>query len=104
MDKYHINARGEPGLCRARKQCPFGGVNEHYSSPEEARDAYEKRMEASLKSSPYNWNPQRFYEKFRAIKEETPDLISRIQRLDPGLAFVLTDAFADFQKLEGDDT
>lgn len=43
MAKYHINAKGEPGLCGARKNCPFGDLeSDHYSSPESARAAYEQ--------------------------------------------------------------
>lgn len=42
MAKYHINAKGEPGLCKARTSCPFGDFKtEHYSSADEAREAYE---------------------------------------------------------------
>lgn len=42
MAKYHITAKGNPGLCRATKRCPLGGENEHYSTKEEAQKAYEK--------------------------------------------------------------
>src|SRR5579875_3653762 len=38
MARYHINSNGEAG------GCPFGGENEHYSTPEDARKAYEKVM------------------------------------------------------------
>ena len=45
---YHINSKGEPGSCRAKPgNCPFAGEEEHYGSPEEAREAYEQRMEIS---------------------------------------------------------
>src|SRR5579875_3946556 len=46
MARYHINpATGNPGICRARKSCPFGDLDtEHYSSKNEARRAYEKKM------------------------------------------------------------
>ena len=47
MAKWHINPKtGEPGLCRALKNCPFGGSDEHYSSREAAQGAYEAKMEA----------------------------------------------------------
>lgn len=41
--RYHINpATGEPGRCSAKNGgCPFGGENEHYTSPEAAREAFE---------------------------------------------------------------
>ncbi len=46
MAKFHVNpATGEPGICRARRNCPFGGAEEHYDSKEAARAAYERKME-----------------------------------------------------------
>lgn len=44
MAKYHINAQGNPGVCRAQRACPFGGESEHFGSAEEARMAYEGAM------------------------------------------------------------
>jgi hypothetical protein len=44
MAKYHINAKGESGICRATRECPFGGENEHYDTAADARRAYEKFM------------------------------------------------------------
>lgn len=43
-DKYHISpVTGNPNRCYAsKKPCPVGGADEHYSSKEEAREAYEK--------------------------------------------------------------
>jgi hypothetical protein len=42
MNKYHLNLNtGDPGLCRAKRGCPFGGPQAHYDSPEAARAAYE---------------------------------------------------------------
>ena len=49
MAKYHINYKGNPGVCRAEKNCPFGGPSEHFDSPETARAAYEKTMEREYK-------------------------------------------------------
>lgn len=44
MAKYHINGKGEPGLCRAKQKCPFSDLTEdHYASKQEARLAYEQR-------------------------------------------------------------
>lgn len=48
--KFHINEAGEPGLCSAKKRCPFGGEDEHYTSPEAARKAYELQQSESLAS------------------------------------------------------
>jgi hypothetical protein len=47
MSKFHVNGKGEAGECRAEQgRCPFGGADEHYTSPEAAREAYEKTMGA----------------------------------------------------------
>lgn len=46
MTKYHVNDAGEPGRCTAKIECPFKlPLDQHYSSPEEARAAYEASME-----------------------------------------------------------
>jgi hypothetical protein len=48
MSKYHVNPEtGNPGVCKAEKQCRFGGAAEHFSSPEAARSGYEKAMTTS---------------------------------------------------------
>ena len=48
MNKYHINGEGNVGLCTAaRGNCPFGGSEDHYSSPNRARQAYEEKMGGS---------------------------------------------------------
>ncbi len=45
MARYHVNGKGEAGLCTAQTgNCPFGGELDHYSTPEDARRAYEKVM------------------------------------------------------------
>ena len=43
MAKYHINPHsGNPGVCRAQRNCPFGDLaTEHYSTEFAAREAYE---------------------------------------------------------------
>lgn len=44
MSKFHINAAGEAGPCKAENGgCPFGGEAEHYATAKEARDAYEAK-------------------------------------------------------------
>lgn len=46
MAKFHLNPKGAPGVCRARKTCPYGDLEkDHFGSEEEARKAYESRME-----------------------------------------------------------
>lgn len=48
MTKFHVNANGEAGACRAEKGgCPFGGEKEHFTSPEAARESYETKMNVS---------------------------------------------------------
>lgn len=41
MDKFHINAEGNPGKCSAKVKCPFGGDDAHYFSKEAAQKAFE---------------------------------------------------------------
>jgi hypothetical protein len=45
MTRYHINAKGEPGVCHAKRKCPFGGEDQHYPSQAAARRGFEKSME-----------------------------------------------------------
>jgi hypothetical protein len=46
MSKFHINPKtGNVSACHASLRCPFGDLKEdHYSTSEEARDAYEEKM------------------------------------------------------------
>lgn len=47
MARYHINPKtGNPGACNAQHACPFGGAEDHYSSEEKARAAFELSMAA----------------------------------------------------------
>lgn len=49
MAKFHLNGNGDPGLCKASQgNCPFGGDEEHYTSPEAARSAFEGSQNVSL--------------------------------------------------------
>lgn len=42
MARYHINGNGEPGICKATQGgCPFGSADEHFDTPEAAREAFE---------------------------------------------------------------
>lgn len=46
MSKIHINSNGEPGVCKATtKPCPFGDDSTHFSSNEEAAEAYSEAQE-----------------------------------------------------------
>lgn len=52
MAKYHSNNKGEPGVCSAQPgNCPFGGEEDHYSSAQEARQAYEDLQQTSFRST-----------------------------------------------------
>jgi len=43
---YHVNNSGEAGACKAAKgKCPFGSADEHFTSAEAARVAYESSQE-----------------------------------------------------------
>jgi hypothetical protein len=44
MSRYHIDKKGEPGVCHATKSCPLGDNSEHYSTEGQARAAYEESM------------------------------------------------------------
>lgn len=47
MPKYHINpSTGDPGVCKARIACRFGGETDHFDSPDVARRNFERRMES----------------------------------------------------------
>lgn len=50
MGRFHINEAGEPGACRAKKHCPFGGLDSHFETKVAAREFYEKfnEMEQAL--------------------------------------------------------
>ena len=58
MARYHINPRtGNPGICRAKKSCPFGDLaTAHYSSKTEARRAYEAAMVSSHEALDLHWD------------------------------------------------
>lgn len=45
MAKYHVNPQtGEPGECKAEIKCRFGSSEEHYTSAEAARKAFEQNQ------------------------------------------------------------
>lgn len=46
--RYHINPKtGTPSQCRALSRCPFGEVEDHYATLEEAQGAYETMQSKS---------------------------------------------------------
>ena len=49
MKKFHITEEGEPGVCHAiMRTCPFGGPEDHYSSENEAREAFEESQKTGV--------------------------------------------------------
>lgn len=58
MPRYHVNPEtGEPGLCRAKKACPFGNLEvDHYNTRTEARKEYERRMEDPVQRTIETYN------------------------------------------------
>jgi len=45
---YHINEAGNPGFCKATHgNCPFGKIQDHYTSKEAARNAFEEKMNSA---------------------------------------------------------
>ncbi len=49
MAKYHINDKGEAGLCSAKKSCPFGDLqDDHYTTATGARKAAEAKAGGSF--------------------------------------------------------
>lgn len=44
IKRYHVNEKGHPGLCVARRRCRFGGDAVHYPSEQDARLGYERIM------------------------------------------------------------
>ncbi len=57
MAKYHVSTDGNPRVCTAAEgNCPIGGDENHYTSKEAARAAFEAAAEAPESSSKKN-NP-----------------------------------------------
>lgn len=56
--KFHINGEGKVGRCHVTESklrsrgCPFGAEEDHFGSPEEAREAYERKMESEAITEP----------------------------------------------------
>lgn len=65
--KYHISpATGRPNICKAQHSCPVGSDNEHFTSKDAARTAYENSQGGSFVESPLKktekaiaWPPNR---------------------------------------------
>lgn len=51
MSKFHISSNGEPAKCTAEIKCRLGGdsgTENHFDTPEEARQAYEKSQASEM--------------------------------------------------------
>lgn len=85
MSKFHINANGDVGICRAQHsgKCPFGGESEHFSTSAEARSYFERKssIETFTKlgkdttktesaSKPFSSRRKEFAEFYRKSSEE----------------------------------
>lgn len=47
MVKYHVNTLGNPGRCAASVgKCPYGDDSKHFTTPEAARENYEKNAQS----------------------------------------------------------
>ncbi len=88
MNKYHVNAKGEAGQCRASKACPFGDADHHFSTAQDARKAYELVMKAdgsweSVSKKPLlTRTPEgRILDsaELEEMQEELPHLMARLQ-------------------------
>lgn len=74
MKRYHINSRGDAGVCRAfAGECPFGTEQEHHSSPEKAREAFEKAHGSSFGSDSKHVKVGRFQLANVAATSTDPD-------------------------------
>lgn len=74
MAKYHLNERGEPGICRALNRCPFGGEDAHYPTSSAARTAYELRAPFSYRLPREGFNP----DTLRIYREDSSKWLSTL--------------------------
>lgn len=76
MSKYHISGNGEPAVCTAKVKCRLGGESgqeNHFDTPDEAREAFEKSMsEQTLTSSKSEKTPRKRSSKTNDIVQSGP--------------------------------
>lgn len=94
MAKYHVNAEGNPGACKAKVQCPFGGAEAHYASKDDARAAYEQAQANPKPKKTYPaFGEERSMEIARTIKGQVQPVTfmclgaSEFMAMDGGLRF-----------------
>lgn len=102
MAKYHVNNEGNPGPCGAEKgNCPFGGEEEHYSSFEDARMAYEQSMsQASVKKLSKQKLSTVASSHFISLLDRNGDVVregtkDRMENLQPGVYSATLNTSAD---------
>lgn len=83
MSRYHINEKGEPGVCKAKYGCPFGDMEaDHYGSKEEARAAYELQRQAfpasASKKKRYAWPEQAVTRSFASKRTPGGRIVAQI--------------------------
>lgn len=78
--RFHINGKGEPGVCSALIKCRFGGQDNHYPTSEAARAAFEVKMGAGLVAPPllpdklsYEEKQTRLHDLFTSRLPERPE-------------------------------
>lgn len=80
MAKYHVNDKGEAGVCSARAgNCPFGGAEDHYESAEAAREAYSKDKSSFAVAIRREPAPDR---NRKLISAEDPELAQAVARAE----------------------
>lgn len=115
MAKFHINAAGDPGLCRAEKDgCPFGGDSEHHESAAAARKAHELNnadyQVATHKGDPSrreidSYMPEKFKDYFADTEKKhfDPNSAGSTFTSAKNLKEILKQAHIQRGDLEGDD-
>lgn len=72
--KYHVNDKGEPGVCNAVHKCRFNASEEeHYDTPQEARAGYEKKMVEEIVPEGINKSTKLSASKLNKVAKFTDD-------------------------------
>lgn len=86
MVRFHLKENGEPGPCNAEERaCPRGSTDEHFSTPETAREAFEKKQNLSHVLSGQKYAPIGSREDLRGRFENAHEewLSARSDHRDP---------------------
>lgn len=76
--KYHIKKDGTPGICRAKRKCPFGGEQEHFDNKESAQIYANDEMAEQYEFLPSSKGPETtsdsyLYSNYQRIKGSKKD-------------------------------